>query len=567
MSTFDAQDLMLQNLLGHASEWQILIPQFQRGYSWEKSHYSTFWDDLQHFLTTAPWQQGENYFLGPVVYIRGNDGTYIELLDGQQRLLTATILLSVIRDVAGDGLGQEGADLARDIQRDFILKEHEDAEKLALIPSEIDREYFNHLIQNSRTDRQLPPARVRSCRLIRGARSFFKSNLGRLLEGKTNREKLVVLQSIKRVLTRNFKVAAIRVESTEQAYQIFETLNDRGLRLSPADLLLNFLLQQAATAHARDSIKLNWNRMTETLGMKQPSQFLRHMWTSRYGDVKSVPLYRAIRDHVINQRVTPEALAETCRDESEIYVRLINIDGEFFNNDATRAAGRGLLKYYGAGKALPLFLSAANLSPEYFGQIVLLVERLFVRYVIVADGNPSVLEDTLYHAATTVREMNAEGQRERQIVSAVAAEFAALDPSDDAIRAGVVELNFDNSNSAKYFVRSVADQIHNLPARYDNSEVDLEHVFPENATEENWPNYQELEPLVWHLGNLTSLEKRLNRRAGNSPYAEKRPIFRESQIQMTTSLAEEYDVWTPDTVRRRAESLVEYILARWPHIE
>lgn len=563
MSSFDAQGLNVQQLLGNASNHQIVVPQFQRGYSWEKSHVSTFWDDLKHFRSSANVDQGDNYFLGPVVYVEETP-VRILLLDGQQRLLTSTILLSVIRDIARERFGQSGHDLARDIQRDFVYRDHEDPQ-LAIIPSEVDRDYFQRLIQDDELDRERPVARVRSHRLIRNATNFLKKSVEDELEGKSNAESVFILQALKRALTRALKITAIRVESEEQAYHIFETLNDRGLRLSPADLLLNYLLSRAKDDAERTDIKTNWNKMVDTLGMKQPSSFLRHMWISRYGDVKSTSLYRVIRDHVADERITPIALAEICFTDSERYQRIANLDSQLFQGN-TRVAGRGLLKYYSADKVMPLFLSASELPLDYFGKVVLLVERLYVRYVVVANGNPSVLEDYLYSTAKLVRDMFRDGQKPNQIVKAVSAELKKIDPSDDASIAGVRDLVFENGRAAQYFVRSLADKIEGLPSNFDEKAVNLEHIFPENPLIAEWPNHDELNPLTWHLGNLTTLERDKNERAGNRGYWAKRAIFESSAIKMTTDIAKEFEDWSAETVVQRAESLSESVVARWPKL-
>jgi uncharacterized protein with ParB-like and HNH nuclease domain len=96
----------------------------------------------------------------------------------------------------------------------------------------------------------------------------------------------------------------IEVTSEAEAYQIFETLNDRGLRLSVPDLLLNYLMQSATTDTQRARIRDNWDKMIETTGVRRISVFLRHMWVSKYGDVKSQGLYREIRDYINNKRIT-----------------------------------------------------------------------------------------------------------------------------------------------------------------------------------------------------------------------------------------------------------------------
>lgn len=144
--SFDSQSRNFGELLGQYETRQITVPQFQRGYSWEKSHVATFWEDLSGFYSQARLRAAaERYFLGPIVTLPQEDK--IILLDGQQRLATATILFSVLRDLARSKNPpgrQEGNDLARDIQRGLIQKGDS---RFSLELGETDHTFFLKTIQ------------------------------------------------------------------------------------------------------------------------------------------------------------------------------------------------------------------------------------------------------------------------------------------------------------------------------------------------------------------------------------------------------------------------------------
>ena len=73
------------------------IPDYQRPYSWEDEQIEQLWDDIYSAMELG----NESYFLGPMILIRAPGG-YFEVVDGQQRLTTLTILFCVIRDVYGN---------------------------------------------------------------------------------------------------------------------------------------------------------------------------------------------------------------------------------------------------------------------------------------------------------------------------------------------------------------------------------------------------------------------------------------------------------------------------------
>ena len=94
----------------------IVVPDWQRSFSWTKSHVETFWNDLSEFARRNSGAKIENeYFLGSIVIVEASDNSSL-LLDGQQRLATSAILLSVIRDF----LGRYDKNAAKSLQSKYL---------------------------------------------------------------------------------------------------------------------------------------------------------------------------------------------------------------------------------------------------------------------------------------------------------------------------------------------------------------------------------------------------------------------------------------------------------------
>ena len=172
-------------LLGEYERRQLKLPEFQRSYSWEKAQVATFWGDLEAFkdryvgnpVTAA-------YFLGPIVVIESR--TEITILDGQQRLATATIFLAVLRDLAGEtNVTTPDKDLdyfSRDVQRELIEKKDTNPLTYSLTLSELDEPFFLQTIKSSPHDAVKP--RLRSHQLIKAAYDYFVEELRSRLHGK-----------------------------------------------------------------------------------------------------------------------------------------------------------------------------------------------------------------------------------------------------------------------------------------------------------------------------------------------------------------------------------------------
>src|SRR5690606_38816237 len=146
-SIADASKKTIGELLGSNAQRRLVVPDYQRSYSWDKNEVDTFWLDLSSFEQRHPGTDvtREDYFIGSIVAVEDDDK--LILVDGQQRLATATILLAVLRDIAR----QYTEVLPDRIQRDFIRTEGVlgSGPRYSLTLQEFDRYFFLNLIQDS----------------------------------------------------------------------------------------------------------------------------------------------------------------------------------------------------------------------------------------------------------------------------------------------------------------------------------------------------------------------------------------------------------------------------------
>jgi uncharacterized protein with ParB-like and HNH nuclease domain len=289
---FNAQPKNMGELLSDTLPAQIVVPRFQRGYSWEKKHVEAFWNDISTFRKESVKRGGpEKYFLGPIVLMpKSKDIIY--LLDGQQRLATATILFSVLRDLA-HGLTAQAEAFAQDIQNHLISKEDIGA---SLELGELDKAYFAETVQADPPIAKKPT--LRSHRNIEKAREILTGAVKTNLATLNPADALTELKAIRKSVRTDLVMASIPVASERDAFRIFETLNDRGLRLSVPDLLLNYLMGEAGSDAERSRVREHWNEMVQGMGKKDINRFLRHMWVSKYGDLKNIDLFTALKAHI-----------------------------------------------------------------------------------------------------------------------------------------------------------------------------------------------------------------------------------------------------------------------------
>jgi len=128
---------------------RIVVPTFQRGYMWKKKHVEAFWQDVDKQRMQSRTKGADPHFFGPIVTLSKPEEEMIWLLDGQQRIATATILLCVLRDIAREITKQTGMQAGGDFAAKLQLQSIYDEDGgYALEMGENDLLYFRNTIQS-----------------------------------------------------------------------------------------------------------------------------------------------------------------------------------------------------------------------------------------------------------------------------------------------------------------------------------------------------------------------------------------------------------------------------------
>lgn len=565
---FHASPESIATLLGSLRRERVIVPPYQRGYMWQEKHVKQFWHDIIRFQVKRPFKgEQDQYFLGPIVTLtRPKEEEAIHLLDGQQRLATATILLSVIRDLADEAQTEAGKNLARDIQNQLIQR---GPNSFTLDLGETDRTYFRETVQ------MLPPtgrtATLRTHHNIKKARRTLM-DLVRQRVGQPNTPGAIdALIALRQTLVSDLIMARIPVASERDAFQIFETLNDRGVKLQAPDLLLNFLMREAKDDDDRKAVREYWTEIVEEMGKFDINRFFRHVWVSKYGDLKDRDLFTALKEFVENQKLESAAFARSCASECERYVQILTVDEKFVPKDAISPLRR-LIVELDVQAAMPLLIAAYGLlKPKHFEALVRYLLVFYARYSIISNLDRGDMEDLLFRLAREVRAMVSDSSDEKasaNCASHAKRTLAAHAPADEASRTGAESLNFDEDAShAKYVVARLAEYIQSPTKEVGLKEANLEHIYPISPKSDEWggeANQALLNEYLWHLGNLTIYGTRLNRVAGNAEFSVKRKQYEEkSSVKMTLDVAKSFANWDRDAIITRAKALAKKVVEVW----
>lgn len=552
---FNSQSKNVGELLSANERARIVVPQFQRGYSWEKKHVEAFWNDLISFQQESKAKGGPvKYFLGPIVTL-AESKEKIALLDGQQRLGTAMILFCAMRDLARGLKIQAASDFARDIQRELVEKE---GAGFSLEMGETDKLYFAETVQNDPPAQKQPS--LRSHRNIQKAQQFLSEALKKQTGSVAPVEALALLKDLRQIVRSDLVMACIPVSSERDAFRIFETLNDRGLRLSVPDLLLNYLMRVANSDEERKQIREFWNEMLDHMGKRDINRFLRHMWVSRFGDLKNQDLFTALKTHVEGNSIKSVDFTRTCAEECEYYMHLVEQNEEHLK-EATPFV-RNLVRQLDVQSALPPLLSVYLCLREDLEKVTKWLLVYVTRYSVIGNQDSSGLETILFQLARAIREMTQKPDSAKGCLKYIRDILTQNSPSDDQIKTAMPELIL-SPDEARYVVVQLARSMQSNTKEVTIDDANIEHIFPKNPSDE-WTNKESLGPLLWHVGNLTMLGRRLNKNAANRGYDTKRPYYQSTtELEITQQLAKDYTAWDEVSIRSRAEGMADLANKVW----
>ncbi len=544
--------------IGHLlSDRLLAIPDYQRAYSWKRDdEVEELWRDLDEAISSGT----SEYFLGSIVTTQIKGDERIQVIDGQQRLATVSLIYASIRDL----LDARADERAREIEREVLGKRDIKTRdiKPRLVLNAEDNDFFQRITMESTANRELNPT-LQSHRLLIDSYNFFKNKLNHLIADLGPDEWQAPLLDWYTYLLHQAKVIEVAVTEEARAFVIFETLNDRGLNLSTSDLLKNYLFGKAGTRV--EEVKTRWQRAMSpfTASDLDADTFLRHFWASKKGVVRVKALYSQMKLEITSEQSAVDFSGElaVC---SPLWVAMFDRDSEIWNNYKQSArAALDTLKSLSVEQCRPLLLAAMRrFAPDQLEELVSLVISWSVRWSVVGGGSAGTVERLYAQAAKSITNNEIADAR------GVVAKFGAV-PGDLDFKASFETLTVKKSWLARYFLAVLERQKRGeeepeLVPNENVDEVNLEHILPKNPTPADWRQFsqEEIQTYQYWLGNQALLRKSHNRQIGNRPFTEKKPILLASNLLLTKDIGEQDD-WTPETVRSRQEKLAELAVRVW----
>ena len=357
----------------------------------------------------------------------------------------------------------------------------------------------------------------------------------------------------------------LKVSDDMNAYVMFETLNDRGLRVSQADLVKNYLFSEAANRIAEAQAR--WSSMGGVLEMLEDEDatitFLRHFLISLYGPVRERDVLETVRNNIRGRTAVMEFLDDLSSASSDYVALQIPTDGKWVGQGSRMRQFVDDLLLLRVTPLRPLMLSVVRNFDSAEREVAF---RRFVSWSVrwlIAGGARSGSVETAIGAAAK-RVTAAEICRADALVDAL--ESALRD--DLTFSVAFRSVTVANHRLARYYLRTLEASYHDEaePEWVPNWDtvITLEHVLPQRPGD-GWAGIEPAIHSTYHrrLGNMVLLAATLNRNIGNDPFGQKREILGSSDYQLTREVVLEEE-WGPTEIEKRQDRLAELAIKAWP---
>ena len=540
-------------------QYRLKVPANQREYSWTDREVLTLFQDLAKAIED---EGASEYFLGTIVTIPQSEDL-LEVVDGQQRLATTAILLAQIRNYlrgASEGLIADSlSSFLEDIDRD----KRERIPKLTLNLD--DNEFFTAMINSTMGGEWPDPVRS-SHRLIAGAFSQAQGQIKKIVASFDKKDHGDVLNRWIRFLEHGAQIILLRVSTDTNAYRMFETLNDRGLKTSQADLVKNYIFGKSGDREPE--AQQAWARTKSTLEALDDDDitvtFLRQAMIAMRGHLREKDVYDAVQKRAKGPQTCIQFLT-SLESLAAIYVAIFNPEHEQWNSypDSMRRAIQ-TLNLLNIRTLRPLMLAcAAKLTPREAAESFRMFISWGVRLIVASSTSRGAVEEKLAGAARLVF------SEELSDAAALQKKLGTIIPVDEQFRKAFEGATVSKAALARYYLRSLemAAQSEQSPWFVPNDDkqiINLEHVMPsvpgagwENADEDTVRFYSK------RIGNLALLLAKSNSDLKNSEFSKKKAVYADSPYVLTRQIAD-VDDWGADEISARQKGLAKLALQAWP---
>ena len=541
-----------------SSQFEFSIPDYQRPYSWGEEQAAQLLSDI----TEAADRSGdEPYFLGSLVLVKEEDRPSADVIDGQQRLTTLTILIAVLRELSIDD------DVKKELQQCIV----EPGRKINGIRSNPrlhlrhrDRDFFEQYIQASGRLEDLvalgPNAlKTDAQKAIQRNASHFVNELRALTEDE-------LMSLIMMINTRTFLVV-VSTADLDSAHRIFSVMNARGLDLSAADIFKAELVG-AVEESARKKYADRWEQAEVDLGRDQFADLFQHIRMVMTKVRARQEILKEFRDDVIAPYLSSRSAESFIDDVILPYASAyaVVIDKSYQSDGHATAINRWLtrLEQLDNSDWVPPVLWAFKHhsdDDEWLVAFLTRLERLAASMLIRREY------------ATPRSQRYAALLKDLDAGLGLDSPSLGLDPLERGQTILALQQPiYKASRVVKYVLLRLDETLAGQSGvTYEHPIISVEHVLPQTpGLGSEWTTvFSDEERQVWthRLGNLVLLNRRKNASASNRDFDYKKASYFSGRsgsapFTLTIQVLQE-ERWTPEVLEERQNRHLASLVALW----
>ncbi len=553
-----ADSTKLAGILTPASRY--VIPLFQRDYVWNINNWENLWDDVVELHDSQ--RTNRSHFMGAIVLVpeamEPNKLPTFQVIDGQQRLITLSLVLCALRNVASD-LGHH--DLSREMTASYLVHQFKkDDEHYRVYPRWRDRDQYTAAIEHKSVPGET----------IRKALDFFTQQLEVMFPSASESD----LRAFYEMFSNRLEFVQINLGVEENPFQIFRSLNSTGVDLAESDLIRNFMFMQMSEKHQADFDKNSWEPLERhfesrdskdkgKLDGKGFSAFLRDFLMHGGNYVGINDTFEKFETYCKGKADAIEVVKEL-DDNVQLYDAVRGLKPHILG-DANLEGALKQLRQLESSTAYPVVLNLLNkvrsgsLSVDDATHGIRLLSGFILRRYVCNESSRTYGK-WLVQACSHLKNGPLEDLRSYL--------HSRGYPDDAQFQEDFVNFKMYKGNRVMALVILKALEMSSLhKEKADLSTASIEHIMPQSLTPE-WINALGPQHGVIHErwlhtpGNLTITA--YNRELAQKSFIAKRKIYADSHFQLTKSIAQlNPPIWNEAQIVKRGRLMAERAKNIW----
>lgn len=543
-----------------SADFEYHIPGYQRPYAWTEEETGILFDDLYEFFQT---EAVDNYFLGSIVLIKDENKPHADVIDGQQRLTTLSILFSVMAN-------SFHTEAYRNNCKKYLQEEGNILEGIAAQPRiflrDWDQDFFSKYIQDIQLDAlvQIDPVTLDT-----EAKRHIQKNCTVLREkfSEVFNDENDLLKFTQFILTRCFLVV-VSTPNQESAFRVFSVMNSRGLDLLPTDIIKSMTIGKLPKDEEQKYTE-KWEELENLTGRDGFNEVFTHTRTIFAKERPKKNLLDEFKEYVIKQTSPKSLVDEYLIPYTEAYVCLKNCD---FSSTQNAEEINELLLWLNKTNNHDWMPPAIKFLTDHKNDSVYIL--WFIRK----------LERLASYLLVTAKDVNQRMERYKWILvemesrpdNNLTAPLENIELTDwekqqfiDALNGEIYSMTAKRRN---YIIQRLDSFLSDGGATYNTKLFTIEHVLPQHPSADSewmklWPDTQTQRFWLNKIANLVPLTRQRNSAAQNYDFNTKKIKYFQSKngtssYTLTTQVIN-IAAWTPEVVEARQKDLEEIFISKW----